>query len=88
MTRECSHPGNGRYSHPEQDRLLTVREMALIQGFPEDYQFEGSLSFKYRQIGDAVPPVVAAMIADAIAADAEGRSHSDVIPVGQLRLAI
>lgn len=88
VTRECSHPGNGRYSHPEQDRLLSVREMALIQGFPEDYHFEGSLSFKYRQIGDAVPPVVAAMIADAIAADAAGRDTSRVLSVGQLSLAV
>jgi len=72
VTRECSHPGNGRYSHPEQDRLLTVREMALIQGFPDDYQFLGSLSFKYRQIGDAVPPMVAEQIARAILADASG----------------
>ena len=73
ITRECSHPGNGRYSHPEQDRLLTVREMALLQGFPPDYQFEGSLSFKYRQIGDAVPPMVAEMIAQAITEDVNGR---------------
>jgi len=72
ITRECSHPGNGRFSHPEQDRLLTVREMALVQGFPRDYYFEGSLSFKYRQIGDAVPPLVSAMIAEAIANDAKG----------------
>ncbi len=84
ITRECSHPGNGRYSHPEQDRLLTVREMALLQGFQPDYYFEGSLSFKYRQIGDAVPPFIAAMIAEAISADAAGRGASPE----QLRMAI
>ena len=86
VTRECSHPGNGRYSHPEQDRLLTVREMALIQGFPVDYHFKGSLSFKYRQIGDAVPPMVASQIARAIIADAEARSS--VASKGQLALAV
>lgn len=84
ITRECSHPGNGRYSHPEQDRLLTVREMALLQGFPEDYYFEGSLSFKYRQIGDAVPPMIASMIASAISEDMAGRSAAP----SQLRMAI
>src|SRR5690606_32568697 len=88
VTRECSHPGNNRYSHPEQDRLLSVREMALIQGFPADYHFEGSLSFKYRQIGDAVPPMVAAMIAEAIAADAAGRIATGASPAGQLQLAV
>lgn len=66
ITRECAHVGNGRYVHPEQDRLLSVREMALLQGFPEDYQFEGPLTAKYNQIGDAVPPLVAERIASHI----------------------
>ena len=84
ITRECSSPGNGRYSHPEQDRLLSVREMALIQGFPEDYFFEGALSSKYRQIGDAVPPMIATMIANAISEDLAGRSTQPL----QTRLAV
>jgi DNA (cytosine-5)-methyltransferase 1 len=63
ITRECSHVGNGRYTHPEQDRLLTVREMALLQGFPADYLFEGTLTAKYNQIGDAVPPLISSQIA-------------------------
>lgn len=84
ITRECSHPGNGRYSHPEQDRLLTVREMGLLQGFPADYYFEGTLSFKYRQIGDAVPPMISSMIAKAISDDMAGRC----VAPSQLRMAI
>ena len=44
IKRECGHIGNGRYAHPEQDRLCTVREMALLQGFPRDYQFAGTRS--------------------------------------------
>ncbi len=63
ITRECGHVGNGRYVHPEQDRLLTVREMALLQGFPADYEFLGPMSAKYNQIGDAVPPMVSELIA-------------------------
>ncbi len=63
ITRECAHVGNGRYTHPDQDRLLSVREMALLQGFPERYVFEGPLSAKYNQIGDAVPPIVSKQIA-------------------------
>lgn len=58
VKRECAHVGNGRYTHPEETRLLTVREMASIQGFPFDYKFKGALASRYRQIGDAVPPVV------------------------------
>src|SRR3546814_9960851 len=39
IKRECAHVGNGRYAHPVEDRLLTVREMASLQGFPFDYAF-------------------------------------------------
>jgi DNA (cytosine-5)-methyltransferase 1 len=64
IKRECAHVGNGRYAHPVQDRLLTVREMALLQGFPVDFQFNGAaLSNLYRHIGDAVPPLVSYQLA-------------------------
>ena len=36
IKRESGHIGNGRYAHPEQDRLCTVRELAILQGFPFD----------------------------------------------------
>jgi DNA (cytosine-5)-methyltransferase 1 len=58
IKRECAHIGNGRYAHPVQDRLCTVREMGLMSGFPSSYIFKGSLSNKYRHIGDAVPPLI------------------------------
>lgn len=64
IKRECAHMGNGRYSHPEQDRLCTVRELALLNGFPENWSFHGTLSNKYRQIGDAVPPLISYQIAN------------------------
>jgi len=64
IKRECAHIGNGRYSHPDQDRLCTVREMAILQGFPRNYQFVStSLSNMYRHIGDAVPPLISYQIA-------------------------
>lgn len=64
IKRECGHVGNGRYSHPIQNRLCTIREMAILQGFPKHYKFEGnSLTNKYRHIGDAVPPLIAFQIA-------------------------
>lgn len=66
IKRECSHVGNGRYAHPDKDRLLTVREMAFLQGFPADYRFVGGMKNRYRQIGDAVPPLVAYQIAACI----------------------
>ncbi len=41
--------------HPEETRPLTVREYARIQTFPDNWEFKGSLSSKYKQIGNAVP---------------------------------
>jgi DNA (cytosine-5)-methyltransferase 1 len=67
IKRECGHVGNGRYSHPEQDRLISVREAALLQGFPSTYTFHGNLSNQYRHIGDAVPPLISYQLAAACA---------------------
>jgi DNA (cytosine-5)-methyltransferase 1 len=63
VKRECAHVGNGRYAHPEQDRLCTVREMSILQGFPRTYQFAGSLPNMYRHVGDAVPPMFSFQLA-------------------------
>jgi DNA (cytosine-5)-methyltransferase 1 len=64
IKRECSHIGNGRYAHPEQDRLCSVREMASLQGFPETFRFGGgAMSNMYRHIGDAVPPLISFQLA-------------------------
>ena len=64
IKRECAHIGNGRYAHPEQDRLCTVAEMAVLNGFPHHYRFNGSsLANTYRHIGDAVPPLISYQLA-------------------------
>jgi len=42
--------------HPEQDRVISVRESARAQGFPDRVRFAGPLSSRYRQVGNAVPP--------------------------------
>ncbi|KAJ4744590.1 Cytosine-specific methyltransferase [Rhynchospora pubera] len=49
----------GMCFHPEQDRILTVRECARSQGFPDSYKFSGNIINKHRQIGNAVPPPLA-----------------------------
>jgi DNA (cytosine-5)-methyltransferase 1 len=46
----------GRVLHPEEHRLVSVRECARSQGFPDSYRFYGSILEKHRQIGNAVPP--------------------------------
>ncbi|KAL5560163.1 hypothetical protein UlMin_036374, partial [Ulmus minor] len=49
----------GMCFHPDQDRIITVRECARSQGFPDSYKFSGTIQHKYRQIGNAVPPTLA-----------------------------
>ena len=57
----------GRYGHPEQNRSLTLREGALLQGFPEQFRFYGTRYDVRLQIGNAVAPPVAKAAGDAIA---------------------
>jgi DNA (cytosine-5)-methyltransferase 1 len=53
-----NRPGNGTFIHPTQDRLISLREAARLQSFPDSYQFLGSFSSKFKQIGNAVPPLL------------------------------
>jgi DNA-cytosine methyltransferase len=59
-------PSNGRNSHPILHRAITPREAARIQGFDDDFQFFGPKTSICRQIGNAVPPLMAKAIADTI----------------------
>lgn len=56
------------YIHPRQPRTLTVREAARIQTFPDRYRFAGPPSAAFRQIGNAVPPVLGEQLGQAIRA--------------------
>lgn len=54
------------YIHPRQARTLTIREAARVQSFPDDFRFSGPPSAAFKQIGNAVPPMVGEAIGSAV----------------------
>ena len=63
ITHYARNPASGRYTHPEQDRGLTAREAACLQSFPVGFEFMGGQDDIFRQIGEAVPPLLSSAIA-------------------------
>ncbi|MCK9706193.1 DNA cytosine methyltransferase [Pseudomonas syringae] len=59
LTTKCLSYSNGRFGHPSQMRGLSLREAASLQTFPRSYRFFGSLQSRARQVGNAVPPLMA-----------------------------
>jgi DNA (cytosine-5)-methyltransferase 1 len=63
---EFFKPEKGRYLHPKQHRPITHREAARLQSFPDDFVFKGSKIEIAKQIGNAIPPGLAARVADVV----------------------
>lgn len=66
ITTRFDTPSGGRFIHPEQNRTLTPREAARIQSFDDDFIFLGKKTSINTQIGNAVPPLVAEVLAKMI----------------------
>lgn len=58
-----NRPGNGCFIHPEFPRLITIREAARLQGFPDGFEFFGEGRSRYVQVGNAVPPLLSYQLA-------------------------
>lgn len=59
-------PKSGEYTHPEQDRTISIREAARLQGFPDGFVFHGNRSSQYDQVGNAVPAQLAEAIGEEV----------------------
>lgn len=82
ITTQFNNVTVGCNTHPFEDRALTIREGARLQTFPDRYQFVGSLTSRARQIGNAVPPLLAEVLAVSIAQQlgANVEAHKGVKP--------
>lgn len=88
MTTQCYGYGNGRFGHPEQNRAISLREAAILQGFSRDYKFvspKDNVEFIKigRLIGNAVPVYLGRAIAQSIKLHANA---TDAVPKRMGRL--
>ncbi|NTU46331.1 DNA cytosine methyltransferase [Candidatus Roizmanbacteria bacterium] len=66
MTGGCGMISKGRFGHPEQNRAISLREAARLQTFPDEFKFIGNFGEIARQIGNAVPPLLAKRAAESL----------------------
>lgn len=69
ITTRFDTPSSGKFTHPYLNRAITVREAARIQSFPDSFRFIGNKGSQMKQVGNAVPPLLAGAIADVILKD-------------------
>ncbi len=70
----------GAFTHPEQTRALSIREGARLQSFPDRFVFEGPRNSQYRQIGNAVPVLLARAVASHLHALLRGENPRGLAP--------
>jgi DNA (cytosine-5)-methyltransferase 1 len=73
LTTRCISLSNGRFGHPTQDRAISVREAARLQTFDDSFVFDGTLIQTARQVGNAVPVLLAERFARQIVRHAKSR---------------
>lgn len=77
ITTRFDTPSSGKFTHPFLDRAITVREAARIQSFPDQFIFIGNKGSQMKQVGNAVPPLLAAAIAEVIMSDMKEEEKHD-----------
>ena len=84
-----AHLGKDTYSHihfdGRQKRMISVREAARLQSFPDGFEFAGAMSASFRQIGNAVPPLLGLAVGNALMKTLE-QATTDMV-AGERRVA-
>lgn len=78
ITTYFNRLGNSSNLHPEQQRMISTREGARFQSFPDKFVFYGSKTSHYKQIGNAVPPLLARIVAKTIEPYLENKTFIDL----------
>lgn len=84
ITRWVFHPGSGRFGHPVQARVITIREAARLQAFPDTFRFDGTYIQQSHQVGNAVPPLLAEIIGRSLIGASPHRVASHSASVSKL----
>lgn len=77
ITTRFDTPSSGKFTHPFLDRAITVREAARLQSFPDSFVFYGNKGSQMKQVGNAVPPLLAEAIAMSIMEDIRGENNHE-----------
>jgi len=77
ITRNFTTPSSANCIHPHADRALSIREGARCQSFPDSFRFAGSLTDRRLMIGNAVPPLLARSLGQALLASLAGEVNPD-----------
>ncbi len=78
ITTYFNRLGNSSNLHPEQQRMISTREGARLQSFPDSFIFHGTKSSQYKQIGNAVPPLLAKAVAETLEPHLENKTFIDL----------
>lgn len=80
ITTWVQYPSSGRFSHYEQNRVITIREALRLQSFGDDFRVFGTMIEQSKQVGNAVPPLLAQIFKDSFAPILEswGKSQSEI----------